>query len=126
MACAPFICLKCWDDQEFSPDRSIRKGETALRFSNGHIWRFPDLILHYIRDHNWVPPDDFVQDVFSGQQVFYSALNQECICRRVGYLAKSEVVSGSPTVGLADRLEVLMIAVSEHAELVAYRGPGDK
>lgn len=67
---ALFVCPKCpWKERHHKYHRA-EAGETKLRFANGNLWIFPNLILHFINDHSWLPPQEFINDVMYGTQVF--------------------------------------------------------
>ena len=38
-------------------------GDVILEFEEGTIYKMPDMILHYIADHGWVPDAGFMNDV---------------------------------------------------------------
>ncbi len=37
--------------------------EIILIFANGHRWKIPEMILHYVADHGWLPPAEFIKDL---------------------------------------------------------------
>lgn len=39
----------------------------TLNFVNGHSYVMPDMIIHYIKTHNFKPPESLVNDVLSGE-----------------------------------------------------------
>jgi hypothetical protein len=91
-------------------------GDVLLVFKNGHKWTMPDMILHYVADHGWQPPAEFVRDVMTQE------LNLEDVGRmqtrnfsigdlfngtRVGYLAGSFNAGHVPD-GFIERLKKYM------------------
>jgi len=60
------LCEYC-DDQ-------IKDGKIVGETGNGEIWivgkdqiyAAPSLIIHYIKDHNYLPPQEFIDSVFNG------------------------------------------------------------
>lgn len=46
---------------------SVRLGSAELWVSgsNGKLYVAPDLIIHYIRDHNYMPPQEFIDAVMA-------------------------------------------------------------
>lgn len=61
-------CEYCKDKREntnkFSNESSV---EFFLPFSSGRIYQVPGMILHYIADHEYQPPDEFISDVMCGK-----------------------------------------------------------
>jgi len=41
-------------------------GDNYLRFTSGRLWAMPDMIIHYIEDHNYQPPQVFIDDITNG------------------------------------------------------------
>ena len=63
-----------WHTCEFCPQeptetrfKNTSSGDVNLTFTNGHRWVMPDMILHYVADHSWLPPQDFMDDVINGE-----------------------------------------------------------
>lgn len=44
-------------------------GDVILKFDNGRTWTMPDMILHYIAEHDYRPDHMFVEDVAMGELV---------------------------------------------------------
>lgn len=42
-------------------------GDVILAFRNGNIYVMPDMIIHYVEQHDYQPPQSFIEDVMSGQ-----------------------------------------------------------
>lgn len=42
-------------------------GDVTLRFNTGRTWEMPDMILHYVAVHDYMPPTDFVNDILTGK-----------------------------------------------------------
>lgn len=38
-------------------------GDVTLAFKSGHIWEMPDMLPHYMRDHNYHPPIELIEDL---------------------------------------------------------------
>lgn len=49
------ICGFCTDESS--------SGDVQLDFSSKRSWIMPDMILHYIAEHDFRPPDEFIEDV---------------------------------------------------------------
>lgn len=49
-------------------DETIQLGSSEIRVigNNGKMYASPDLIYHYIADHNYKPPEEFLQAVLNG------------------------------------------------------------
>lgn len=58
---APFGPLRyqCQDGSELW----LGTASIELQSPGGRLWRAPTLIAHYVADHGYRPPDQFVQDV---------------------------------------------------------------
>lgn len=92
-------------------------GDVNLSFSNGHRWVMPDMICHYVADHQWLPPQEFIDDVMDGtsnlkiQTVNYNSFAQRIADvlngTRVGYLS-GELVTGEVPDGFMTRLVAQM------------------
>lgn len=52
------VCEYCQDETS--------SGHVRVSFSSGRTWEMPDMILHYVADHDFRPPDEFMKDVLSG------------------------------------------------------------
>lgn len=64
-------------------------GDVTLEFENGHIYEMPDMILHYIAEHSWVPSKSFMDDVLNerlaaGRRLQTKGLNETI---KIGYLS---------------------------------------
>lgn len=86
--------------------------EIILIFSNGRRWKMPEMILHYIADHNWLPPVEFIEDLLrisldpSPEDMTYVNPGAEDIDERfgivrIGYL---EAIVPTPEVGVMPEL----------------------
>lgn len=91
-------------------------GDVGLLFTNGHRWVMPDMILHYVGDHGWQPPETFVDDVMNGQfasgdrrqtRGVVDVLKELRGCTPVGYL-EGRIVRGSVPTDFVKKLEALM------------------
>ncbi|WP_249375347.1 hypothetical protein [Streptomyces sp. I05A-00742] len=50
-------------------EQTLLLGTAELRVvsADGTWFIAPDLVLHYVTDHGYLPPDDFVEAVLSGR-----------------------------------------------------------
>ncbi|MGL4758462.1 MAG: hypothetical protein ACRCXZ_03950 [Patescibacteria group bacterium] len=42
-------------------------GDVILKFRSGNSYILPDMVIHYIEDHKWLPPAEFINDVLSSE-----------------------------------------------------------
>lgn len=111
-------CAFCSEDDgnRFSRHSS---GDTNLTFTNGNHWVVPDMILHYVADHNWLPLSEFIDDVMTGElkvcerrqtrNLNMSAIHDAILdATKVGYLANEEFTFGPVPCGFVEKLEALM------------------
>ncbi len=59
-------------------------GDVQMKFVGGRTWVMPDMILHYVGDHDFKPSITFVNDVLTGR--LDSNLTDEQP-QKVGYLS---------------------------------------
>ena len=87
-----------------------------MNFSSGDSYVMPDMILHYIFDHGWVPPKRFIDDVMN-REVISSDREQMrgSGLAAIGYLRKS-FEAGNVPEGFIEKLEVLMVAASQSGD----------
>ncbi len=98
-------------------------GDVTLYFENGHIWEMPDMILHYVADHGWQPPADFISDVMTqrflgGERVQTKSVDWP---KQVGYL-HLELVKGPVPENFVSKLQGLMKIATENGDRIQYRG----
>ncbi|MBI3632424.1 MAG: hypothetical protein HY225_03175 [Candidatus Vogelbacteria bacterium] len=93
----------------------ISSGDVNLTFENAHKWVMPDMILHYVGDHHWLPPANFVDDVMNGELVECDRIQTLDIGTdkiyngtRVGYLSGNILLDSVVPDGFLDMLEFLM------------------
>ena len=60
------VCEYCKDE--------ISSGDVTLDYGNGNVFQVPDMILHYIADHQYLPPEEFINivrgcDLVNGRRV---------------------------------------------------------
>lgn len=94
----------------------LSTGDVNLTFANGHRWVMPDMILHYLADHDWLPPQEFINDVLGVELADSGRIQTRGIMmsigdiyqgQRIGYLVGS-FERGVVPDGFAERLELLM------------------
>lgn len=96
-------------------------GDVILKFDSGNIWEMPDMILHYIADHEFKPPVEFIEDVMNGRVTGSKRLQTKGLPRRVGYLS-GNYAEGEVPAGFLEKLESLMIAAEHSGNRIQYRG----
>ena len=99
-------------------------GDVTLRFANGRAWVMPDMILHYVADHKWLPPTAFVDDVMTvdctggeRRQTRGGPMVQPV---SVGYLSGS-FQTGQVSDGFLERLEALMLKYDTSGNVATLR-----
>jgi hypothetical protein len=90
----------------------------------------PDMILHYIKDHGWLPPWEFIDDVMNHDLVGGRRLQTKGPMPQpvqIGYL-KGPYIQGLVPVGFVEKLEQLMCRVNEldYGYPVQYRRKGEE
>ena len=73
------LCEYCRDETS--------SGDVTLDYGNGRIYQVPDMILHYIADHQYMPPDEFINDVMGCDLVTGCRAQTKCTVTKVGYLS---------------------------------------
>lgn len=56
------VCEYCETDGQ-RPETS--SGDVTLNFANGRSYVMPDMISHYVKDHGFKPPQEFIDDVLN-------------------------------------------------------------
>lgn len=87
-------------------------GDNKIETEDVIIW-FPDMVLHYITDHNWLPPHNFIEiimnylpEVIACKRVQYQGTSEKKV-ERIGYLSGS-FPRGSVPSGFIQRLQTVM------------------
>ncbi len=81
--------------------------DVTLMFSTGRSWQMPDTILHYVVDHGWQPPADFIDDVMSRQLLGGHRVQTRTLLIKIGYLS-GEFTQGPVPSGFVKKLESLL------------------
>lgn len=58
------VCAYC-----SGPPRETSSGHVLLRMSSGRLWEVPDMLLHYVADHYYRPPAEFINDIMDAEVV---------------------------------------------------------
>ena len=115
------ICEYCRAEGAERPVMS--SGDVRMTFINGHSYVVPDMILHYVRSHDYLPPAPFVQDVMQVEMVTDTRAQAKAAGRSetVGFL-KGNYPQGAAPAGFTDRLHILMQTAANAGERTQYRG----
>ena len=62
-------------------NKAISSGDVVLMFDSGHSYVMPDMILHYIAVHYYLPPVKFIDDVMNSTITVNINVKE-----RIGYL----------------------------------------
>jgi hypothetical protein len=88
----------------------------------------PDMILHYVADHVWQPPMEFIHDVMASELAWGERDQTKGVIlgtiykgTRVGYL-EGEIKQGPVPDGFVERLEELMTSAAAAGRRVQTRG----
>jgi hypothetical protein len=91
---------------QFSP---LSSADVTLRFSSGRSWQFPHTgLLHYVTQHGYKPPDEFIDDVMNSEVVGGGVLQTKSLPTRVGYLNHPDLPQGEVPTGFIEKLSALI------------------
>jgi|SRR3989304_3216429 len=115
-----YMCAYCIPGAE-TRFHNVSSGDVTLVFDSGRSWEMPDMILHYIVDHEWLPPYAFYDDVMSRKCVGGQRIQTRSIIKptRIGYLS-GPYTKGIVTKGFVEKLESLMKQVNREYR-IQYR-----
>ena len=97
-------------------------GDVTLRFEGGASWQMPDMILHYVADHGWHPPKEFVADVMLGVLAGGQRVQTRSWPKRVGYLSEAAILGESVPEGFVEKLAALMKQASDGGDRLQTKG----
>lgn len=98
-------------------NQATSSGDIYLYFDNS-TWQMPDMILHYIAVHNYLPPDSFIRDLICGS---FTNKPSDLDVKRVGYL-HGEFRTGNLNDGLFKRLFCLIEDARKNYNRVQTKG----
>ena len=109
-------------DEEEDSFSNQSSGDVELHFLSGRKWEMPDMILHYVRDHNWKPPQDFIDDVMSSELIGGKRdQSKSASCpTRIGFL-EGPFETGKVPQGFIDKLVLLMLRADKMGYRTQYR-----
>lgn len=99
------VCEYCDSNPETS------SGDVTMNFDNGHSYEAPDMLVHYVRDHEFQPPQQFVDDVLNTELVSGGRVQTRSPIGaepdRIGYLS-GEYFKGPVPDSFVEKLERVM------------------
>lgn len=107
------VCEYCKKGQK-NKHHNTSSGDVTLHFGSGRSYVMPDMILHYVVDHGWVPPGEFINDVMNDKVVESDRVQMRgCGSKAIGYL-KGKFETGSVPNGFVEKLAILMAAAEQN------------
>lgn len=103
------VCEYCQKSGEAKPATS--SGDVTLSFSNGKQYMVPDMLPHYVSQHGFCPPEQFVSDVLNTEFTGGSRRQTRSVPEQVGYLSGEFVRGPVPEIFLEKLKRVMEIAV---------------
>jgi hypothetical protein len=113
-------CIYCKPGQK-NEYINTSSGDIILKFASDNIWQVPDMILHYMRDHGWMPPPDFINDVlysnltggsrYQTRSAGGDYFRLEVGAEPIGYLTQNFISTPVPYY-LVQKLETLMVSIN--------------
>lgn len=95
-------------------------GDVYLAFESGRIWQMPDMILHYVADHKFKPPVEFIEDVMNGVVLTSKRLQTRGLAKKVGYLS-GDFDQGEVPNRFVEKLLLLMVAAEKSGNRIWHR-----
>lgn len=95
-------------------------GDVTLVFDSGRAWQMPDMILHYVADHNWLPPAELIEDVMKKKMIDGERLQTKGIPTNVGYLS-GPFETGRVPKYFVEKLESLMHQAERQGNRIQFR-----
>ncbi|HYF05549.1 MAG TPA: hypothetical protein VEA59_05240 [Patescibacteria group bacterium] len=121
------VCEYCPSEaQQINKFSRHSSGDVTLKFAGGSIYTMPDMVLHYVGDHQWLPPAEFISDVMTKELALGSRLQTKSASaapKPVGYLHGTFSVGKVPP-GFLDKLGKLMRRASLGGARRQTRGGG--
>jgi hypothetical protein len=105
------VCEYC-----LKKDKKTSSGTVYLNFGPGNHY----MILHYVKDHGYRPPVEFIEDVTNGRLIDSKRAQSKSISMPVGFL-EGEFEKGEVPAGFIEKLEELMVGAELAGNRVQYR-----
>ena len=123
------MCIWChdWGKGSLVPEGKVNRysisssGDVTIKFENGHSYVMPDMILHYVADHGYQPPVQFMDDVMNGKFAGGNRAQTKDMPTMVGYLTE-DFVPGNVPEGFVGKLEQLMKMADDSGNRRQTRG----
>lgn len=102
---------------------NMSSGDVTLIFDSGRAWQMPDMILHYVADHEWQSPTEFVDDVMNHRLTGGERLQTKGFVQptRIAYLT-GPYTKGPVPNGFVEKLQALVDQAARSGNRVQYRG----
>lgn len=110
-----------FEGMQFSPFSSA---DVTLYFPSQRLWSLPhNGLLHYVTEHNYLPPDDFINDVMGGEGVpmHFAGTMSVAVPVAVGYLEYPDMPTGTVPVGFIEKLLLLIQQAQRSRDDGSYR-----
>ncbi len=127
-------CSYCYPDIGVPLDQSRHiynsssSGDITLTLPNGDIFEMPDMILHYVFDHGWLPPEVFIVDIlkFETDQILTFRMQTKGgigltgpVDMKIGYLS-GEYPMGEVSQEFKNRLvRIIEVAAKDYPWMVS-------
>jgi hypothetical protein len=102
-------------------------GETTITFMNGRSYNVPDMLPHYVLEHNYRPPEQFIEDVMGQTLALGNRLQSKSPATPVGWLSGDdyprwdEFMKAGAFYFLSSLVRILRVA-SHHGAHLQTRG----
>lgn len=110
------VCEYCQGDQ-----KETSSGDVILKFANGNTYMVPDMILHYVADHKFTPPEQFINDVLHCAFTGGERWQTKGMPVKVGYIS-GDFPQGQTPSGFFERLWSVMNRASKYGSRIQTRG----
>ena len=120
------ICEYCPKDSSQPPASS--SGDVTLEFANGHRYQAPDMLPHYVGEHGYCPPEQFVDDVLNTEFTGGNRRQTRSVAapEPVGYLSGDYEKGPVPPLFLEKLERVMQLAAGlnerRQSKGIVYRG----
>lgn len=108
------------ENQTYGPYSSA---DVTLTFESGRSWQFPWIGLpHYIVEHGFCPPQQFIDDVMNSKVVGGDFAQTKSIPTLVGYLRHPETIpTGEIPEGFVEKLAELVEGARNRNDYLSFR-----
>lgn len=111
------ICEYC-EGSEKTQFPKAATGDIRIDFDSGNSYEMPLLILHYIADHNYQPPTNFIGDVMNSRPV-----SPEAQAHTVGRISKIGFLTvhypmGSTPPSFLSRLSTIIKKITDQETII--------